>query len=170
MSREREPNQDRDRRRPRASHALSVVAALAVLSAVRGSTLAVLIGIAGSVALVAGLVRRSEPPVVFAGATLFAAAVLAATGPADAESVLIGAFGAVVAADLGTFAVGIDRDADAAVATTRVELLHAVGSVTVATLTAGIGYLLFEAVPGGGSLGVVALLIGGVVLVWLLRE
>ncbi|MFC7195603.1 hypothetical protein ACFQL4_14835 [Halosimplex aquaticum] len=116
------------------------------------------------------MIRRSEPSVVFAGATLFAATVLAATGPADAESVLIGAFGAVLAADLGTFAIGIDRDADAAVATTRVELLHAVGSATVAILTAGVGYALFETVPSGGSLGVVALLLGGVVLAWLLRE
>ncbi|MFC7142420.1 hypothetical protein ACFQMA_21600 [Halosimplex aquaticum] len=160
----------RDRRRPRASHALAVVATLAVLSAVRGSTMAALVGLGGALALVAGLIRRSEPSVVFAGATLFAATVLAATGPADAESVLIGAFGAVLAADLGTFAIGIDRDADAAVATTRVELLHAVGSATVAILTAGVGYALFETVPSGGSLGVVALLLGGVVLAWLLRE
>jgi len=96
--------------------------------------------------------------------------VLAATGPASAEAVLLGGFGAVIAADLGTFALGIDRDADSVVATRRVELLHAVGSAVVAILTAGVGYALFETVPRGGSLGVVALLLGGVVLAWLLRE
>jgi len=157
-------------RRPRASHGLAALSAVAVLSAVRGSTTAVLFGLAGAVALGAGLVWRSESSVVFAGATLFAASVLAATGPATAESVLVGAFAAVIAADMGTFALGIDRDADPTVATTRVELLHAVGSVTVAILTAGVGYVLFETVPRGGSLGVVALLLGGVVLAWLLRE
>ena len=157
-------------RRPRASHALSVLAALAVLSVVRVSALAGLIGMVGLLALGYGLVQQSEPPVVFAGGALFGATVLAATGPAAAESVLVGAFGAVIAADLGTFALGIDRDADAGVATTRVELFHAVGSVTVAIVTAGVGYVLFETVPSGDSLGVVALLLGGVVLVWLLRE
>lgn len=159
-----------DRRRPRASHALAVLASVAVLAAVRGSTMATLVGAAGAAAVLAGLVRRSESSVVFGGATLFAATLLAATGPAAAESVLLGGFGAVVAADLGTFGLGIDRDAGPAVATTRVELLHAVGSVVVALLTAGVGYVLFETVPSGGSLGVVALLLGGVVLAWLLRE
>lgn len=159
-----------DRRRPRASHGLAVVSTLVVLSSVRGSTLATLVGLAGALALGAGLVWRSESSVVFGGATLFAATVLAATGPASAESVLVGAFAGVVAADMGTFALGIDRDADAAVATTRVELVHAVGSVAVAILTAGVGYALFETVPRGGSMGVVALLLGGVVLAWLLRE
>lgn len=159
-----------ERRRPRASHALAVLAAVAVLSAVRGSTMATLVGFAGAAALLAGMVRRSESAVVFGGAVLFAATVLAATGPAAAEAVLVGGFGAVVAADLGTFALGVDRDADPGVATTRVELLHAVGSVAVAALTGGVGYVLFETVPRGGSLGVVALLLGGVVLAWLLRE
>ncbi|WP_123537372.1 DUF7519 family protein [Halosimplex salinum] len=159
-----------DRRRPRVSHGLAVLASFAVLSAVQGSTVAVLIGAAGGLTLAAALVRRSEPTVVFAGATLFAATVLAGTGPAGPEAVLVGAFGAVLAADVGTFALGIDRDADAAVATTRVELLHAVGSASVATLTAGVGYVLFESAPTGGSLGVVALLLGGVVLAALLRE
>jgi hypothetical protein len=132
--------------------------------------MATLIGLAGAGAVLAGLVRRSESSIVAGGAALFAATVLAATGPASAESVLLGGFGAVIAADLGTFGLGIDRDADPAVATTRVELLHAVGSAVVAILTAGVGYALFEAVPSGGSLGVVALLLGGVVLAWLLRE
>jgi len=159
-----------DRRRPRASHGLAVVSTFVVLSSVRGSTLATLVGLAGALALSAGLVWRSESSVVFGGATLFAATVLAAAGPTGAASVLVGAFSAVIAADMGTFALGIDRDADAAVATTRVELLHAVGGVTVAILTAGVGYVLFGTVPRGGSLGVVALLLGGVVLTWLLRE
>ncbi|QLH84194.1 DUF7519 family protein [Halosimplex pelagicum] len=159
-----------DRRPVRASHALAVLASVAVVAAVRGSTMATLVGLAGAGAVLAGLVRRSESSVVAGGAALFAATVVAAVGPASAESVLVGGFGAVVAADLGTFGLGIDRDADPAVATTRVELLHAVGSVVVAVLTGGVGYTLFETVPSGGSLGVVALLLGGVVLVWLLRE
>lgn len=163
-------SRERETRRPRVSHVLAVLAALAVLSAVRGSTMAALFGTAGLLALGYGLVGRSEAPVVFAGGALFAATILGATGPANAESVLVGAFGAVLAADLGTFALGIDRDADAGVATTRVELFHAVGSVTAAIVTAGVGYVLFESVPSGGSLGVVALLLGGVVLVWLLRD
>jgi hypothetical protein len=159
-----------DRRRPRASHALALLAAVAAVAAVRGSAMATLIALAGTGAVLAGLLRGSESSVVFGGAALFAATVLAATGPASAEAVLLGGFAAVVAADLGTFGLGIDRDADPAVATTRVELLHAVGSVVVAVLTAGVGYVLFETVPRGGSLGVVALLVGGVVLAWLLRE
>ncbi|MFB6140615.1 MAG: hypothetical protein ABEJ26_09300 [Halosimplex sp.] len=152
------------------SHGLSALSAVAVCYAVSGSGLSLLIAATGALALGVGLARRSEPPVVFAGGALFGATVLAATGPAGAEAVLLGAFGAVIAADTGTFALGIERDADADVATARVELLHAVGSVAVALVTAGVGYVLYETVPRGGSLGVVALLFGGVVLAWLLRD
>jgi hypothetical protein len=153
----------------RLSHALAGTAALATLWAVRGSPLALAAGAVGCVALVAALHWRSRRTVTLAGAVLFGAALLAVAGGAAVGPVLVGAFGAVLAADLGLFALGLDRDVDRSVPTARVELIHAVASATTAVVTAGLGYALYLAVPAGGSAGVVALLLGGVVLVSLLR-
>lgn len=153
----------------RLSHGLAGVAALAVLAVVRGSPLAFVAGAVGCVALLAGLYWRSRRTVTVAGAVLFGAALLAVAGGAAVGPVLVGAFGAVLSADLGLFALGLDRDVDRSVPTARVELLHAVASATTAVVTAGLGYALYRVVPAGGSAGVVALLLGGVVLVSLLR-
>lgn len=153
----------------RVSHLLSIGAALAVAFAARESTLALAVGLAGVMALVVGMVVRRRSGVVLAGTLLFATALLAAAGGAALRSVLVAAFAAVLAADLGAFALGIERDADPSVATARVELLHGVGSATVALLAGGVGYALYGAVPDGDALGVVALLFGGVVLAALLR-
>lgn len=162
----REPATDRP---IKASSVLGAVAALVVLAAVRGSALALAGAGVGCLALGAGAYWRSRSTVVSAGATLFVAALVAAAGSAGAATALVGGFGAVLAADLTEFGIGIDRDADESVATMRVELLHAVASTLVAVVTAGFGYVLYRSVPAGGSAGVVALLFGGVVLVVLLR-
>lgn len=156
------------RERVRASHLLACVAALVTVVAVHGSSLALVAGLAGVLVLAVGLGRRSRPAVVGAGAALFGASLLAAAVGGMAGTVLVAGFCAVLAADFGVFALGIERDVDSSVATTRVELVHALGSVAVALVTGGSGYVLFRSVPGGGSVGVVALLFGGVVLVWLL--
>jgi len=153
----------------RVSDALALLAGLAAVTAVGGSTLALAAGGVGWLALLAGVARRARGAVVFACGTMFAASLVAAAGDAGVPAVLVGAFGAVLGADLGLFGIGIDRDADESVATTRVELLHAVASGSVAVATAGGGYVLYRSVPAGGSAGVVALLLGGVVLVTLLR-
>lgn len=153
----------------RVSDALAVLVGLAAVAALGWSPLALAAGGVGWVALLAGVARRSRGTVVFAGGTVFAASLVAAAGGAGAPAVLVGAFGAVLAADLGLFALGLDRDVDSSVATTRVELLHAVASGSVAVATAGGGYILYRSIPAGGSTGVVALLFGGVVLVALLR-
>ena len=156
-------------RRLRLSHVLAVGAALATLVAVRVGPVAFAAGLGGALALAVGLSRRSRGAVTLAGVALFAATVLAAAGPGDLLATLVGAFGAVLAADFGTFALGIDRDVDPSVATTRVEALHAVGSLTVALLAGGLGYALFRVVPRGSTVGVVALLFAAVVLAAVLR-
>lgn len=153
----------------RVSYVLALLAGLAAVAAVAVSPLALAAGGVGWLALFAGVVRQSRGAVVFGGGVCFAAALVAATGGAGVGAVLAGAFGAVLAADLGLFGLGLDRDVDGSVATTRVELLHAVASGSVALATAGGGYVLYRSVPTGGSTGVVALLLGGVVLVTLLR-
>jgi hypothetical protein len=157
------------RERVRASHLLAGAAALVSVVAVRGSSLALVASLAGALALAVGLARGSRPAVVGAGAALFGAALLAAAVGGSLGTVLVAGFCAVLAADLGEFALGIERDVDPSVATTRVELVHALASVAVALVTGGTGYVLFRSVPGGGSVGLVALLFGGVVLVWLLE-
>jgi len=157
-------------RRVRLSHALAVVAALATVAAVRAGPLALVAGLGGALLLATGVARRSRGTVALAGVTLFSAAVLVAAGPGGVTATLVGAFGAVLAADFGTFALGIGRDVDPSVATTRVEALHAVGSIAVALLAGGLGYALFRVVPRGSTLGVVALLFAAVVLAAVLRS
>lgn len=157
-------------RRIRLSHVLAVAAALATLTAVRVAPLGVVAGGCGAVLLGVGLLRRSRGAVALAGVALFAATVLVAAGPGGTLATLVGAFGAVLAADFGTFALGLARDVDPSVATTRVEALHAVGSLTVALLAGGLGYALFRVVPAGSTLGVVALLFAAVVLATTLRR
>ena len=157
-------------RRLRLSHVLAVAAALATAVAVRVGTVGLVVGVCGALLLGVGLHRRSRGAVALAGVALFAATVLVAAGPGGLVATLVGAFGAVLAADFGTFALGIGRDVDASVATTRVEALHAVGSLTVALLAGGLGYALFRVVPTGSTIGVVALLFAAVVLAAVLRS
>lgn len=155
--------------RLRLSHGLAVVAALATVTAVRVGQIGLVAGLGGAALLATGLVWRSRGVVALAGVALFAATVLVAAGPGGLTETLLGAFGAVLAADFGTFALGIDRDVDPSVATTRVEALHAIGSLTVALLAGGLGYALFRSVPRGSTLGVVALLFAAAVLAAVLR-
>jgi hypothetical protein len=157
------------RQRVRVSHGLAVVAAVAVLSVARTGYLALAVALAGTLAVVAGMAVGRRGLVHLGGVALFGAAALVATAGAPVIAVLVAAFGAVLAADSATFALGIERDVDTSVATTRVELLHAVGSTAVAVLTAGLGYALYVSAPAGSGLGVVALLGGAVVLVVALR-
>gem|GEM_PF-1711867 len=155
--------------RLRLSHGLAVAAALVTVGAVRVGQVGLVAGVGGVLLLATGLVWRSRGTVALAGVALFAATVLVAAGPGGLVATLVGAFGAVLAADFGTFALGIDRDVDPSVATTRVEALHAVGSLTVALLAGGLGYALFRSVPRGSTLGVVALLFAAAVLAVVLR-
>lgn len=153
----------------RASHVLAVGATLTTVAASGVTPVARATAVGGGILLVGGMLRHSRGAVGLGGLGLFGAAVLAAGETDSVIVVLLAAFGAVLAADFGEFALGITRDADASVATTRVELLHAVGSLTVAVLTGGIGYALFRTVPSGTTLGVTALLFAAVVLAALLR-
>jgi hypothetical protein len=156
--------------RLRLSHVLAVSAALATVAAVRAGSLGLATGVCGVLLLGIGLYGGSRGAVTLAGVVLFAATVLVAAGPGGLTATLVGAFGAVLAADFGTFALGVGRDVDASVATTRVEALHAVGSFTVALLAGGLGYALFRVVPTGSTIGVVALLFAAVVLAAVLRS
>jgi len=153
----------------RVSYVLALLAGLGAAAAAAVSPLALVAGAIGWLALLTGVVWQVRGAVVFGGGVCFTAALVASAGGAGVWAVLVGGFGAVLAADLGLFGLGLDRDVDGSVATTRVELLHAVASGSVAVATAGGGYVLYRSVPAGGSTGVVALLLGGVVLVTLLR-
>ncbi|MFB6150398.1 MAG: hypothetical protein ABEJ40_01200 [Haloarculaceae archaeon] len=150
--------------RVRISHVLAVGAALATVGVVAPVAPAFVAGVSGTLALAWGLAFRTRGAVVLAGTVLFGATLLTAISTGDATAALVGGFGAVLAADAGTFALGIERDAGPDVPTARVELLHAVGSGAVAVLTAGVGYALYRSVPSGTVPSVVALLFGAVVL------
>lgn len=153
----------------RASHGLALGAALATVFVARSSPGGLAVGVAGCLLLVAGLARRSRGAVVLSGVALLVATIAVAAGHGGLLATLAGASGAILAADYGTFALGLARDVDPSVATTRVELLHAVGSLAVAVLVTGVGYALFRSVPRGSTLGVVALLFAAVVLAAFLR-
>lgn len=158
------------------SRALATVAAgLVVALAVAGGVGPVGVAFAGLGALlvVAGLAAWRRP-LVLVGAAATAGAVLyaGATG-LGTPSVLAAGAGAVVAYDLGENALSLREQVGDAAPTARVELLHAVGSVVLATTAAALGYAVFRATDTAGlgsTSGVVALLSGSALLAWLLRS
>jgi hypothetical protein len=156
-------------RRLRTLHVLSLgVAVVATLtSAVSGLALAV--GVVGTTLVAAGLWRRAREWIALGGVVLFTGSVLVAAAGADAITVLVAAFGGVLAYDFGEFIVDLETTVGPETPTLRVEALHAVASVLVALVVATVGLVVYQSTGGGQSLGVVALLLAAVLLASQLR-
>lgn len=86
-------------------------------------------------------------------------------------SVLVGLAAALVAWDVGQYAVGLGEQIGRTAPTRRAELVHAGASAAIATSTAGIAYVLFVVAAGNQpTTALVALLCTAVLLVLVLRK
>lgn len=161
-----------DQYRPaRFSGALALFAALAATGASAPSLLGVFAGLAGTATLAVGMVRPSRR-LVSAGCALVFAGVLAAGtvgasgGPGGAGgslAVLPGVAGALLAWDFGEQAVNVGEQL-APTGVTRSELVHAAGSVLVASVAGAVAVAVFSAGGGGQPLTALVLLLLAVVV------
>lgn len=155
-----------DHRPTRLGGWIAVGAALLVLAA-GGlySWRALSTGVLAVALLVWGLARVSARTVDAGGAGLLASAVFAGVDGAPAAVVLVGVAAAVVAWDLAGNALSVGRQLGRAARTTRLELVHAGGSVLVGTVAAGLGYGIFRGATGGRPVLALVLLLVAVVLI-----
>jgi hypothetical protein len=139
-----------DRRPARLSRAVAAIAGL--LALVAGgfySWLALGVGGIGVLSLGVGLVVGATAPVTLGAFALLLGGVLAGAGGAPVVTTLVAVTLAVVAGDVGATAVSVGRQLGRAADTTRLEAVHAGGSLAVGFLTAGVGYGLYRTGTGG---------------------
>lgn len=154
---------------PRLSVALTLGTALWSVLALVVSGPAFTVGALGAIILGIGLFRGSRSTVALGSTGLFFGVLLAGFADASPESLVFATAAAVVAWDVATFAIGVGEEVGRAAETTRVELVHAGVSGTLALITATGGILVYRLVGGGPAFAPLALLCGAVVLVVVLR-
>jgi hypothetical protein len=139
---------------------LALAAGAVAVVAAGVTTLATVWGLAGWLALAAGLARGRRTGVALGGVGLGSAVIPAGVGGIGPAGALVAAVAAVVAYDLGEEAVSLGRyPTDAP--TARAELFHAGGVLALAGLAAGGGYLVFGLSAGRGSAAAAAALLIG---------
>lgn len=136
-----------------------------------GSVGALAAGAVGTVVLAGGLYAASRRLVALAGAAFLLGVLLAGGRGAAPEPLLVAALGAVLAWDLGEFALGVGEQLGREADTARLTLVHAASDLLVGVVGAGAIYGVFLATRGGQpASAVVFLLLGVVVLVAALRR
>ncbi|MFA1610317.1 DUF7519 family protein [Halobellus rubicundus] len=152
--------------------ALSLVAGGACLAALAlGSVDALAVGALALAVLAGGLYAAARRAVTVAGAGFLLAILLAGSRGAAPEPLLLATLGAVLAWDLGEFAVDVGEQLGREADTDRLLLVHAAVSLLVGVAGAGTAYGVSLAVGGGQpTSAVVFLLVGVVVLVAALRR
>ena len=156
----------------RLSGALAVVSALiAVLASGFASVLALLFGVLGLVALATGVFALHSQRAVGVGTAVIFLGVLVSGLMGNTTPMLLAAtIGSILALDLGQNAISIGRQLSDDAYTRRGETVHAMASVAVGVLVAGLGYGMFLASSGGQPVGaVVLLLLAAVFLIWSFR-
>lgn len=156
-----------DRRPAAFSRSLSAFAGvLALVTSGFYSWIALAVGVIGLAVHAVGLVRGETPAVTAGTFGLFLGAIVAGAQGAPIPSVLAAVVLAVVAWDVGGNAVSIGRQLGRSADTVRIELVHAVASLAVGTLTAGVGYGVYWFGAAGQPVpAVVFLLLGAVLLI-----
>jgi hypothetical protein len=144
---------------------------LSLLGFALASLDATAVGAVSLLLLAGGLYASSRRIVTLAGAGFLLAILLAGARGAAPEALLVASLGAVLAWDVAEFAVGVGEQLGEQADTSRLELVHAAGSLLVGVVTAGAAYGVFLAAAGGRpAFAVVLLLLGTVVLVAVLRR
>ena len=124
---------------------------------------ALAVGALSLLLLAGGLYAPSRGAVTLAAACLLLAILLAGARGAAPEALLVASLGAVLAWDIGEFAVGVGeqlgRDAD----TSRLELVHAAVTLLIGAVAAGVGYAVYRGIAGGQPMAALVFLLVGVV-------
>ncbi|MFD1511798.1 DUF7519 family protein [Halomarina rubra] len=133
------------------------------------SPTAAAVGGGAVLALVGGCLRSSRRLLTLAATLLFGCVLTAAVLGVPTPLVLVATVLAVLAYDLAENALALRRQVPDA-ATTRVELVHATATTTLAGGVAGVAYALSSLAPSGlPGVAFLGLLAGAVVLVLGLR-
>ena len=171
-----------DPRPPTAAITPAVIAAgLNALLVAIGSTTGFLLAGPGAVVLLYGARVGARRFVTIGGALGFAGAVVGAATGLPISLALVGGAGALIAYDTAEHAVtlGVDVGADATVTQSvavhapvgQSALVHAFGSLVVASLAAAVGYGIYEVGPTSAPVtALVALLFAAVLLTYALGD
>ncbi|MFB6250106.1 MAG: hypothetical protein ABEI27_00210 [Halobellus sp.] len=151
-------------RPPTLAASLALLAGFISILALGLASLGALVaGTAGAVLLAGGLYAASRRVVGFAGGAFLLGILLAGARGAAAEPLLIASLGAVLAWDLGAFAVGVGEQLGREADTARLTVAHAATGLVVGAVGAGVLYGVFRSTQGGQPVSAVALLLAGVV-------
>lgn len=155
-----------DRSPARLSSAAAVGAALlALVSSGSASILALLLGALGVALTLGGLLVARRGPITVGATLLFVGTLVAGVAGAGVLPLLVSVAASVLTWDLGRNAVDVGAQLGRRADTTGIELVHAGASVLIVSLSAGLGYAVFDAAAGGQPVvALVALLLSGVLL------
>lgn len=146
---------------------------LAMAATAPYSGLAILFGLVGLLSIGAGLFTKGSRRWLGFGVTSLFIAMLAVgiLGQAPPSMLVVGAVGLLVSWDVGQHAITIGEQMGRNAPTQRGEVAHAAGSSIVGILAGGLTYgvYLFGA-EGQPALAVILLMVGGIALVWALRD
>lgn len=145
-------------------------AGMAAVTALGGSGWWIFLAPTGAVLVATGLHLRVRHVLAAGCASLVAAALVTALGGGAPMRPVFAVAAALVAWDLGEHAIALGEQLGRRADTARLELLHAAGSVAVATAGAGTASLGFLLARGGRpELALVSLLFGVIALLTALR-
>jgi len=161
-----------DPRPPTAAITPAVIAAgLNALLVAIGSTTGFLLAGPGAVVLLYGARVGARRFVTIGGALGFAGAVVGAATGLPISLALVGGAGALIAYDTAEHAVTLGVDVGARAPVGQSALVHAFGSLVVASLAAAVGYGIYEVGPTSAPVtALVALLFAAVLLTYALGD
>lgn len=129
------------------------------------STPAQLLGIPGVILLAGGAIGGSRGAIGYGFVALVAGILFAGLAGTDPFTLVLCAFCATVAWDVGRYGITVGDQLGRGSSTVRIELAHAVASATVGIAGAALGYAAFLVGPAGQPAPAVGLvLLGAVVL------
>ncbi len=150
---------------PLLSSAVVLVAAGGVVLITAVSAYTLVAGALGIVLLVTGVARGSSRMFTLGTAMLFVGIVIAGMLGMAPVFILLAAFLAAIAWEVGQNGFSIAEEVGHEAPTLRIELVHVVCSIVVLVAGVSVGYAVFLAATGGQPvLALVALLVGAVVL------
>lgn len=151
-----------DRSPSRTSAGIALVAG-GVAIAVVSSPTATLIGGAGVVLLLIGVVQGWRRAVSVGSFIVFLGVVYAGLQDAPPEELLLAGASTVIAWDVGEQSINVGEQLGRAASTARGELVHTASSTVVGVITVSFGYLVFRLGTGGQPLTALVILLTAVI-------
>lgn len=146
-------------------------AVIAALTSALFSVLALPLGIAGVIAIAAGLLVAERRIWVKLGTgSLFLCILVSGGFGTPVEFLLISTIATVLSWDLGSNAISLGEQMGRHSRTRRNEIIHGTFSTLVAMVATGIGYGFFTTASEGQSIAALSMFLAGVVcLIWAIR-